>query len=172
MVSACFSLDFVDWVKAGCCGYLRGSDDSSRKVAYFQKLYAFLEEERFCLQTESRGYLADSLYKYYEDLFYVYKESVASSILYGQSYGISVKEIKFADLILVPCFDQCDYLAPLFEREPIEGRTYTPENLRAVKNALGTNWIDPDTDWFKCMAILFDYGCRRKGNGVLLEVNF
>ena len=167
-----YVLDFVDWVKAGVAFNTRGYDLSTRKISSFARIYNLLvatEAEGSFVIAENRYLFEDALIYYYEDIYAIYQDHLRSKN--SEAIQRMKNRPDFGDLIVLPSFDDVPFLYDVFERRKINCMEYECRNRSEFIETLDTAYLDSNTALFKCMSMMYDFGCRASERGILLEVD-
>ena len=174
--AAAYTVDFMEWVRAGIAFNTRGLDSYSRRISYFCDLYKVIarahtlpyEQGLEFLRTK-KFYLEEALYMYYEDLCWVYFDHLSAKVRVA-AMSDKVKTADFEDLFVLPCFDSVPLFKDLFETRQVRWDSYTTSNTAKLDMRLDTVQLSRDSALYRCMSLVFDYGFQRKESGVLLEV--
>lgn len=169
---ATYSLDYLDWVRAGIGHNTRGSELESRKVSVFVKLLNIIKKVKSDftnLMTEEVETLGSSFPMFYEDLYAIYQDFIASVQRMTKLSG-KRQAPEFGELLVLPSFDLVPELSNIFTvvTEHVEEYTCRYEDL-FLEN-VNSIYLRADTSLYKSMAMMYDYGVRKCGSGVLLEV--
>lgn len=164
--SEAYQIEFLDWVKAGIAYNTRSKQDPKRKISYFGELYRILQTKA---ENDAKQVIRDAVMNYYEDLFQLYQDHLRAQLK-------RVKErdkgsVVMADnLLLIPSFEKSMSFSVFMPVQHITISEYECENLKDLHDTLSTIYVAERSPLLRCMGMLFDYGVRRKENGVLLEV--
>lgn len=170
--STAYSLDFIDWVKAGVAFNTRGFELSSRKISYFAKLYNIIVEDagagisRF---EKEKHLFEDALIYYYEDIYEIYQDHLESKQSEARQKAVKVVP-DLGELLILPRFDGVPELREIFKTQIVGYNSYECRSLEAFRENARSAYLKEDTALFRCMSLLYDYGCGRIDRGVLLEV--
>lgn len=170
--STAFVLDYWDWIKAGVAYNTRGFALSTRKISYFAELYKVIEEERntgnILVFEEHKGMLAESFLRYYQDIYEIYQDHLWSKQTEHQRKSKGMPD--FGELFILPCFESVPDLASVFETHTHPWDGYECKHKNEFVDNLKSAYLKEESPIFKCMSLLYDYGFRKLGKGVLLEV--
>ena len=159
-----YSLDFIDWIKAGIAYNVRGIHSTRRSISYFAQLYSGLYGiDRDISEPELRM----GIVYFYEDLYLLCRDYSASYLQYSEKNSI------LNDFAIVPTFAESKSLVEKLDSQMIKLNEYKVmdkhrDSLLIDIRAL----ISESSCLFKCMSLYYDYGIHREGNGMLLEVGF
>lgn len=170
--STAYVLDFMDWIKAGIAFNVRGTEDPSRRISYFVNLYRLLmsaRENGISVLEESRDMLVEALRMYYEDIYLIYQYHLESKHLEAVNL-ITKKRPDFGELLVVPTFDCAPEMRELFETVVMGSSSYECQNIDSFVSNINSAYISHNSDLFRCMSMMYDYGCMSVGRGLLLEV--
>lgn len=170
--SVCFQLEFLNWIKAGVAFNTRGSEISTRKIAMFAELYKILarcRSEGAAPIEENVFKFKDALVYFYEDIYSIYQDHLAS-----KQMEVKMKELKaapeFNQVLIVPSFKETPWLSDVFRSVSEVLETYECKHEHAFANSIVSPYLKKDTELYKGMAMMFDYGPQRMGRDVLLGV--
>lgn len=75
-----------------------------------------------------------------------------------------------ATLLLLPSFGGVAEVISVLPRKVIELEQYSSDNFDELLQQASTAYLSEGTLLAKGMSLMFDYGIRREGNGIILEV--
>lgn len=168
-----FVVDFFDWVKAGVAFNTRGCDISTRKISNFVKLYKAIkacDSEGSEAILREKQMFSDALLYYYEDIYSIYQDHLSSKQSDARTKNAKVLP-DFKELLILPSFDGVPCLKDVFDVVQEVCETYEPRNEASFLADVKSVYLGEDTNLFKCMAMMYDYGIGRIGCDKLLEVS-
>lgn len=171
--SAAYSLDYLDWLKAGVAFNTRGIDTASRKIDYFAQLYRVIaryNEEGPEVIERNLEDLASSFPIFYEDIFEIYQYHLESKQR-EVKYSRTSKALTLEELFVVPTFERVPFLRDYFTTETRPWLGYQSEVEEKFLLTVNSPYLDSSSGLYSCMSLLFDYGTYRSGKGVLLEID-
>lgn len=164
--SEVYRLEFIDWVKAGIAYNVRGITEPSRRVAYFAELYGTLGTQNLAKRVED---IRTAVKKYYEDLFQIYQDHLLAQLQIAHKLSKN-SGTEPDNLILVPSFKKTPEVTNILPHEEVALLHYSCKNLDELKRRMSTLYAVEGSPLFCCMALMFDYGVKGVGDGVILEV--
>lgn len=166
LANTVYRIDFYEWVKAGVAYNIRGTKDPKRKISYFAHLYELISAMR-CEITDEE--LRTAVCLYYEDFFQLYQEHLTAQLKIAQK-RVNRTSLEPSDLVLLPTFDSVPVVRSRLETVSLEFQQYECKHLVELQQKMATIYASEASSVFKCMAVYYDYGVRREGGGVILEV--
>lgn len=161
-----YSLDFLDWVKAGVAFNVRGIEDPQRSVAYFGELYRTIKARAF----ENNVMLfRKALTVFYEDLFLLYNDHLSAQLKRAHNNG-GAGVTSPQSLVLLPSFEQIPELFEILPAVDVILDEYCCENPELLQKNMASIYVQEGSALFRGMALYFDYGVCRRGDGVILGV--
>ena len=184
--SVAYTLDYLDWVKAGIAFNTRGFQVESRKISVFVGLYnALLALEAELAKAEPadpavvekyKKILGESLPYFYQDIFEIYqdhlisKAEVAGTQRASRGTGAAPD---FGQLIILPSFDYVPYFRELFDTVHTTWDGYDSPSSGVfdakVKASIYLN-RNQYPGIYSCMLLMYDYSKTANGANTLLEV--
>lgn len=166
--SEVYRLDFVDWVKAGIAFNTRSDKEPSRKILNFVNIYDAVYSGSSNASTLS--ILRNAVMSYYEDIFQLYQCHLLAQlkIEYKRSKGTVIEP---RNLVILPCFELCKDRLNFLSKLQVDMQKYESKYTNELMSTLSTIYVKSGSDTYRYMSLYFDYGCKREGNGILLEVS-
>lgn len=152
-----YSLEFLNWIKAGVAYNIRGVEVSSRKISYFAELYGkVMSGEDMHPYTRE---LRVALSRFYEDLYRLYHDHVtAARNAAGKKGNGSIPLI--TNLLLVPAFEQTPFMRDLFPTREVIIDDYVPQHPLEMNREQDTIHLESKDVWYKAMALYYDCGVK------------
>ena len=161
-----YSVDFVDWVKAGVAYNVRGIEDPQRSVAYFGELYRDIKSRAY--ERDSRKF-RKAVTVFYEDLFLLYNDHLSAQLKRAHNNG-GRGVTSPQNLVLLPSFEQIPELMEFLPLVEVILDEYCCVNPDALQKSMASIYVQEHSQLFRGMALYFDYGVCRLGDGVILGV--
>lgn len=166
LMNEVYTLDFLDWIKAGVAFNVNGVKEPSRKVSNFVALYHAVQSE--CCAEFSRE-LCDGLHYYYEDLFRIYQDHLVAQLRISQQRA-SRQSPEVSNLVLLPSFESTPAMSGLFETIDIELASYSSKYPDDFLESLATIYAREGSVVYQLMSVYYDMGVRREGNKLIGRV--
>lgn len=160
-----YSLEFLDWVMAGMAYNAYEATNPARKIAYFAELYSLVKSRQYF---NAKDKMCLAVIRFYEDLFKMYQLYLRSQL--NPDMAKRGTRLSPPDLIILPSFESTADLFDLLGVDTVSIGTYSSKYLEEFKNVLSTIYAEEDSVLFRCASMYYDYGVKRQGNGVILEV--
>lgn len=161
-----YSLEFLDWCKAGVAYNVLGKEEPGRKVAYFSNLYSHLSLDDY---TASVDVLRQGVAAFYEDLFKLYQDHLTAQLKASKRRG-SEYSLEPQNLILLPSFSKTPGVYDILPHKEIIVENYQCVNLDALRDKVATIYASEDSTLFKCMALYFDMSQAKQNEVALVGV--
>lgn len=184
--SVAYTLDYLDWVKAGIAFNTRGFQVESRKISAFVDLYRSVQALESEIAKGGDGdkaviemhkkILGESLPSFYQDIFEIYQDHLASKAeVAGTQRAARGTEAApdFGQLIILPSFDDVPFFRDLFDCVHTTWDGYESPSASIfdakVKASIYLN-RNQYPGIYSCMLLMYDYSRLSHGTNTLLEV--
>lgn len=158
-----YSLDFADWIKAGLAFNALGTSVPNRHPAYFGYLYTHILANEISLGLDD---LKQAVIDFYTDIFNLYQDHLLAQLRAERSS----KGVVPADFLVIPTFNQVEKVKVLLTSVDIVLSEYECKHPDDLSQAASTIFYTESDILHAGMSLMYDYGVKGEGNGIILEV--
>lgn len=156
--SGYYTIDFLEYVKAGVAFNAMGRSRMTRKISAFAEVYLEIENAHNECRLPDKGVVGKFIQYFYQDLYSAYESQVAGSLIKSNKSDAAIAY--FQDLEIVPEFISVPWVRELFDVKVVTADTLAGIPIVRKETEVSQQFMDRlgETRAWKLASLYKHYG--------------